>query len=322
MPSVYPTTAEEIVNATDAIVQKPTGVDAQTIADFLDINVPYAENAAKMAVELGLVQIAPTTNLYRPLSPFANYLVTSNAKSKAAVLRMMLEQFEPYKFFKNRLLITGYATDAAATQTKATLSLSADRTEISTTFISLGTYTNSLQHNGAGRYAPVESEGHEFLEIVGEVVHERQVAETKIRGRLGEDIYSWIDTNDVFNPLVDAYQRAAVANVDPRPPIVHAGNAVESFLVQVANHYGFSVAGRNGINAKIDEIVTAQHKLTKKHLNMVKYLGHIRNAADHGTDAEIGSMWSVSTETAVEYVHVSLSAIRSIYDCMQGNYII
>lgn len=323
--SVFPTTAEEIIGATDAILQKRSGIDAQAIADFQSINLQYAENAAKMAVELGFARIDATTHLYLPESPFASYLVTSATKQKASVLRFVLEQFEPYQFFKNRLRITEFATDAAATQTKATHGLAADRTEIASTFISLGTYTNSLTHREAARYeaTPGEGDGFSFLEVFGNVIANREDAKTKIRARLGEDVFQWIDTASVFEPLTDALQSCGSASVDPRPPIVHAGNAIESFLVQVGAQYPtVNLAGKHGINSKIIEIVTTRHNLTKKHLSIFQYLGDLRNASDHGLDASIGAMWTISTESALEYFQVSLSAIRSTYDCIHGNYFI
>jgi len=319
--TVHQTTAEEIIGATDAILQKATGATDQMISDFLQTSLQNAQNAANMAVEIGLVRI--DANLYHPLFPYANYIVTSSLPQKAAVLRFMLEEYEPYKFFKNRLRILNSSTDAAATQTKAVLNLTAHRTEISSTLISLGTYTSSLKSLGAGRYSPTGGNDYTFIKIVEEVIHNRQTAELRIRERLGEEIIQWIDANDVLNPLITSYQRVAEAHIDSRAPIVHAGNAFESFLVQVANHYGVNIVGANGINSKIDRITGAPaNNLNTKIKNVCKYLGHIRNAADHGIDAEIGHTWTISADTSLEYLHVCLSAIRTTYDCIQGNFIL
>jgi len=115
----------------------------------------------------------------------------------------------------------------------------------------------------------------------------------------------------VLENLITAYQRAAVAEQDSRAPIVHAGNAVESFLSQLATHHGVNVQNAHGINAKADALGTPNHLLSK-HKFMVKYLGHVRNAADHGVDAAIGTQWDVSQNTAVEYVHVAQSVISAI----------
>jgi hypothetical protein len=317
--SISQTNAEDVIGATDAVLQKHDGADVQLIADFLTTTTINAQNAANMAVELGLIRY-DGTSLFLPKLPYSNYLVTSNAVQKASVLRFFLEEYEPYKYFKNRLLITSSSGDAA-NQIKAILGLTAHKTEINHTFISLGTFTNSIVTAGAGRYIPNTNEDYEFISIVEEVIHNRQTAELKIRERLGEEIIQWIDNNDVYEPIVTAFQRAANTQIDERAPILHAGNAIESFLTQVANQLRVNIAGANGINAKIDRI-TGAGNLTVKHKNIVKYLGHIRNASDHGVDTDIGQAWSISNETGVEYVHVALTAIRSIYDCINGNYII
>jgi hypothetical protein len=316
--TIYQTTAEEIIGAIDAILQKKNGASDQMIADFLSTSLPNAQNAANMCVELGLATLVGTD--YLPSFPYSNYIVTSNADQKAAVLRFILEEYEPFKIFKTRLKLN-LTPDAAAAQTIAIFTLTAHRTEVTNTFISLGTYTNSLVAEGAGRYKPSIGNEYSFIKILNDVVHNRQTAELKIRGRLGEEICQWINANDVLNPLITAFQRAGEAHVDPRAPILHSGNAFESFLVQVAAHFVVNIVGANGINAKIDRITVANH-LTTKHKNMVKYLGHVRNACDHGVDAEIGQTWTISAETSVEYVHVCLTAIRSVFDCIQGNYIL
>jgi hypothetical protein len=318
--TIYQTTAEEIIGATDAVIQKGDGANSQTVADFLATSLVNAENAANMAVELNLISVDPASGDYLPNFPYATYLVTSNPLQKAAILRFVLEEYEPYKTFKYRLKITNSSMDAA-NQIKAVFALAAEKTEINHTFISLGTFTNSITSEGAGKYLPIEGSNYDFIQIVETVVQNRQEAEMKIRARLGEEICAWIDTNDVFNPIVTAFQRANDVGNDPRSPILQAGNAIESFLVQVGNHFGVNLAGANGINAKIDRITHAGH-LTIKHKNICKYLGHVRNACDHGVDLDIGQAWTISEETGLEYVHISLTAIRSIYDCIQGNFII
>jgi hypothetical protein len=139
--------------------------------------------------------------------------------------------------------------------------------------------------------------------------------------RLGEEAVNWIDGPNVLDNLVTAYQCAAVAEQDPRAPIVHGGNAIESFLSQLAAHHTVNVATANGINAKADRLASASHLLSK-HKFMVKYLGHVRNAADHGVDSEIGTQWDVSPKTAVEYVHVAQSVITAIVAQINSKYIV
>jgi hypothetical protein len=220
-----------------------------------------------------------------------------------------LENFEPYCVFKQRLAVTELAARAAE-QVKLIFNLTPHRDEIRDTFISLGTFTQSLITEGAGLFKVVdyESPKADFLHVVAEVAADRGLAEAIIRRRLGDEIAGWINQQEVLSPLITAYQRVRLGN-DARSCIVHAGNAIESFLVQLGAHMGVGLVGATGINGKVERF---GNQLNAKHKNMLKYLGHVRNAADHGIDTEIGNSWDISTESATEYVHVAISTVKSI----------
>ncbi len=91
--NIYQTTAEEIITATDAILQKKDGASDEMIADFLASSILNAQHAAGMAVELGLVKL--DVDLYFPLFPYANYIVTSSLGQKAA----SVEKFKIFNLF-------------------------------------------------------------------------------------------------------------------------------------------------------------------------------------------------------------------------------
>lgn len=313
---VFTTTAEDVIGATDAVLQVKTGADENLVASFLDIPVDNARNALLMAEQLGLIQ-ASNNGLYVPICPYAVYLVTGIIQQKAAILRLMLEQYDPYRVFKFRLEITN-SVQEAANHVKALFNFQAHRGEIISTFISLGTYTNSLIAEGAGRYRISEGEVIPYFSIINDVVRERETAEAHVRRQLGNTSSNWINYQEVLTPLVTAYQRAATADVDPRAPILYAGNAIESFLDQLARNYGINLTGANGINAKAERISQA-HRLVEKHKYIIKYLGHVRNATDHGIDQEIGQAWNVSRNTAIIYVHVAFSIISDILESVVNN---
>lgn len=307
---IYPTTAENVIAATDAVTTREDGCDDNYVAEFIDIPYGIALNALEMAKQLNLVTQDPALgNLYRPVKPYALYLVTAIDVQKAAVLRLVLENYQPYCAFKQRLIVTRSAATAAG-QVKLIYSLTPHRDEIKDTFISLGTFTQSLITEGAGSFKVVDFENAnaDFLRVVADVAANRGLAEVTIRRRLGDEVANWINQQDVLSTLITAYQRVGIGD-DDRACVVHAGNGIESFLVQFGAHKGINLAGANGINAKVDRI---GNHLNAKHKNMLKYLGHVRNAADHGVDAEIGNPWEISSETATEYVHVAMSTIRSI----------
>jgi hypothetical protein len=317
---VYPTTADSVIAATDAAMQKPDGVNEALITVFLNATSAFARDTLQMARELSLLKEDPP-NTFKPDSKCAQYLITAERVNKAAVFRFILEQYEPYKTFKERLALTGLVSDATQ-QTKALHNISAHHSVISQTFCDLGMYTRSLISEGAGLFRCNTNDPKEYLLILDEVIQDRESAKLEVINRLGKEAVQWIDPQNVLENLITAYQRAAVAEQDPRAPIVHAGNAVESFLAQVAGHYSVSVAGASGINAKAQALIAPTRHLLTKHNFMIRYLGHVRNAADHGTDSEIGTQWDISPNTAVEYVHVAQSVISAIVAHIKGKFIV
>lgn len=316
---IHRTTAEHVISATDAALQVKDGANRDIVAAFINTTVDSAENALRMAEQLRFLK-RDENGSFRCVSPYAEYLVTSQPNEKAAVLRFFLEQYPPYKTFKNRLSLGRLAPDAA-NETGALHKIKAHRDIILYTLTSLGTYAQSLISEGAGLYRLKVGESKSYLHILEKVVDDRETAKIEIRRRMGHEAAEWINEIDVFEELVTAYQGAATANEDKRAPILHAGNAVDSFLSQLAGHWGVNIQGANGINAKVDRLATSGN-LKTKHKFMLKYLGHVRNAADHGTDPEIGQAWEISESTAIEYVHVAQTVIADIVAYLNGKCIL
>jgi hypothetical protein len=309
-----------VIAATDAVLLKSVGCDDAFVAHFLDVPQENSRHALEMACQLALIENDPAVG-YRPRRPFATYVVTAREVQKAAVLRLVLEDYEPYRVFKSRLEIVGLAPQAAE-QVKQLYNMARHRDEIKDTLVNLGTYAQSLVSEGAGlfRVATTDTRQASFLDVVAAVAADRATAETAVRRKLGGDAAVWIDQADVFAPLVTAYQHL-FPGTEPRSTVLYAGNAVEAFLVQLAAHHHVNLAGASGINSKVDRIATAG-RLTTKQKAVLKYLGHIRNAADHGNDQEIGGPWDISPETATEYVHVAFGATRSVVARLSGRHIL
>lgn len=316
---VYRTTAEHVVAATDAALQRPTGVTKKTLAAFLDIPEDSAAAALSMAAQLGFLAKSGTQK-FKVVFPYASYLITSDRQEKAAVLRFVLEQYAPYKTYRLRLGLEGLAPPAAS-QTRAIHSITAHRDVIMATFNDLGMYANSLVSEGAGLFRPREEEAVSFMVTVSDVIQAREDAEIVVRRRLGQETADWVDNDDVLSSLVTAHQQLARANEDAKAPVLHAGNAVESFLAQLATSKVVNITGANGINAKAERLKTA-NAINKKHLNMLKYLGHVRNAADHGVDPDIGAAWDICENTAIEYVHVAQTVIKACFNFDNGTYVL
>jgi hypothetical protein len=310
----YSATAEQVVSAVEAVVVngKPTKLDF--VADFSDLTKDQAEAALRLAADLKL--LAHDASKYTVESFLCRFLVTPNQSHKAAVLRLVLESFAPFVMFRERLVATG-AVSTAAQQTKAALSLDAHREEIKDTLISLGTYSHALVTEGGGRYRSAETSMDNTLECMAQACSEAMSAEHRIREQVGQEAASFVSRDDVLVPLSDGLRRAAQA--DPRGAVVAAGNAIESYLDSLATSLSppIILSGATGINAKLEKFQQA-NALPKKLINVGKYLGHIRNAADHGTDSDVGSPWTIRNATGREYVYVACSFIASSYSRAQG----
>ena len=121
--NIVQTTAEDIIGVVDAVLAKPENCDKAFISEFADISLVQAENALQMAMEMKLID-SPAPGFYCSMSHLGKLIVSSrNGDNKAAILRLVLEQYEPYITFKARFTYSG-SLDTAAKQVKSLYSMS------------------------------------------------------------------------------------------------------------------------------------------------------------------------------------------------------
>jgi hypothetical protein len=291
-------TAEQVIAAVESVVvnQKPTRADFT--AAFADIPLDQAESALGLAVDLGF--LSTSTNIYKALSPLCR-LVSASENQRAAILRIVLESYHPFTFFRERLALAVSVTEAAR-QTKVALDLDARYDAIKDTLVSLGTYSQALSVQGGGRYSSTNVAVENQLEAIATACADIVAAEARIIQHIGHFPADRLSRDDVVHPLADALLHAA--GNDSRGAVVRAGNAVESHLLALGTRKGINLEGANGINAKIERFTQAGAMPTKL-ANAGKYLGHVRNGADHGVDPEVNSPWTITRETGYQYVFVA-----------------
>jgi hypothetical protein len=308
MPRPFsPGTAEQVVAAVDAVMAHAEPALVAFVADFMDLPAAQAEAALKLAVDLGLLKTS-AGGRYAPASPLCRFLATPNNAQRAAVLRVVLESYAPFFTFRERLQSTGVA-QTAAQQTKVALDLDAHREAVKDTLISLGTYSDALITEGGGRYAPQPASMENPLQVLALTAGEQAAAEALIRGQLGPEAGGIVSRDEVIVPLSNALLRATGG--DARGAVVDAANAVESYLVALAARVGVGLVGATGINSKLDRF-NAGHWMSSKLIGVGKHLGHVRNAADHGIDPDVGVMWTIRRATGLEYVFLACSFIAAV----------
>jgi hypothetical protein len=301
-----PATAEQVVAVVEAVVVADRPATPQYVAEFSDLTPNQAEAALKLAADVGL--LSHSGGKYSKANPLCRFLTTPHLMRKAAVLRLLLESYEPFIVFRERLAATKDVS-AAAKQTKAALDLDAHREEVKDTLISLGTYSQALTTQGGGHYGPAEDEAEHPLDAMVHACADMTASEARIRQQLGAAAAAVVSRDHVLLPLADALLKAQ--ENDGRGAVVAAGNAVESYLEEYATRRTVQLGHAPGINAKIDKLVPG-NVIPKKLATVGKYLGHVRNAADHGVDTEVGAPWTIRPATGVEYVFVSCSFIAAV----------
>jgi hypothetical protein len=305
-------TAELVMQVTEAI-QSNGKADSIFVQNFCDLSATQAKNALELATDLGLLQY--DNGNYISANSLVSFVATPDESRKAALLRVVLESYEPFIIFRNRLNATNNA-DTAAQQTKATLDLGAHREEIKDTLISLGTYTNALSSQGGGRYKLESYELDNQLRALADAANDLAASEVIIREQIGTRA-DQLDRREVIIPLSNALLNASASRVNEA--VTDSARAIESFLARLSDRLGVDLTGANGINQKLEKFRSGNH-LPKKIVEAAKYLGQIRNAADHGVDVdpEVGNVWEIQKSTGLQYVFVACSFITSVLEREAG----
>lgn len=306
MPRPFSHTTAELTVLVVEAVQVQQNADIDFVKKFCDLSEAQTRNALDLALDIGLVKFNGTE--YNPGSPLLRFISNPKEVVKAALLRVLLESYEPFLIFRTRLKATNSA-DTAAQQTKTILDLEAHREEIKDTLISLGTYTNAIHTEGGGRYKITSEDYPNHLRELSIACDTQASAEMTIRNQIGS-YADELDQNEVIRPLSSALLKSSAGQ--RIEAVNEASTAIESFLFRLAQRMGANLAGTNGLGQKLDRF-RQNNLLPKKLVESGKYLVQIRNAADHGVDADpdVGAVWIIQESTAIQYVFVACSFIRA-----------
>lgn len=312
MPLSSPTTAEHVMAAVEAVVANGGEATVVIVADFIETTPARATAALNLAVELNL--LTHSSGTYKIASPLCRF--TSVAEQKAAVLRIVVEAYKPFTVFRERLVATSDISQAAR-QAKIVGGLGADRDEVRDTLISLGTYSHALVTSGGGNYQLEIGSLDNTLQIVAASCTDMAAAEQRVRLQLGPAAEATVSRDHVILPLADAFIRAK--NRDGSGAVQAAGNAVESHIDAMAGRMTVALGTATGIMSKLSKFATPTRRLPGKLIHVGSYLGAIRNAADHGIDADIGAPWQIRAVTGLEYTYVACSFIATTISIERGD---
>lgn len=157
--------------------------------------------------------------------------------------------------------------DLACRQTKTLHAMTSNERDVKNTLISIATYAKALRSEGANLYSFVEDMDAVGIGIIEAALCSANITENSLRSYWGESLYTFVNTSNVFDPLVEALQKTHSATMDVRSIIVCAANAFESFLADYAAQKGISLSGRNGILQKRDALSSSNRYATPRNRN-------------------------------------------------------
>jgi hypothetical protein len=309
------TTAEHVLAVSEAVTVYPLGATVAQMAAFIDITPAQAEAALELAVELTLLSV-DAQGKYVTKSSLCRFLSSRDQAVKSTVLRVVLETYPPFISFRERWLATADLAKAA-NQSCQLHGLSLHRDAMKETLVSLATFAGVFLTSGGGRYELADETQTNPLAAMSQACKDTASAEQRVRMQLGPDASQSVSKTEVIDPLVTALLKCTQPN-SARDSVVAASNAVESFLFQEGKAKDLTVATAHGINAKLQLFKTAS-LIPDKLLKVGGYIGHVRNAADHGTDPEIGLAWSIQQNTGIEFAFISCSFISNLYAHLNGH---
>lgn len=311
-------TAEQVVDAVEAVTLVSRPASAADVA--LHVNLPQAsvERALAVAEKLGLV--ARTASKYVPSAPYDHYFAEASEQRRIDVLRFALEAFGPYRYFKQRL---AFHRDSlrGAKETKLRFGYDNHEGEIRETLVSLGQFSGSLTYTTNEGYAVTHSEAvAEFLAIADALSIDAAAIEDFIRVRLGESAYAYVqdERDDIITHLRVTLSKL-VAEEHDESVVLEAANACENFLIKLAGGHTpvVNLVGKNGVIQKAMALKDAG-VLATKHMGYMNFIGHLRNAADHGIDPEVKLEWDLSPEAVRLSVYMLLASMTSVVALQAG----
>ena len=218
------TTAEDIVAVVDAVIAKGTEAEKEFIAEFTGIATDdQVIKALQMACELQLIVFDSSRGCYGTPSFLAKKLVSASSdEQKAVFMRLILEQYAPYTTFKTRYAFTK-SIDLACRQTKTLHAMTSNERDVKNTLISIATYAKALRSEGANLYSFVEDMDAVGIGIIEAALCSANITENSLRSYWGESLYTFVNTSNVFDPLVEALQKNKIGGDQMAERKIRAG---------------------------------------------------------------------------------------------------
>lgn len=245
---------------------------------------------------------------------------TPNNDTKIQVIRKYIQMYEPFVTFVEFCMNDNSLQDAARKVYTLYEFRGKDATFLKKLFLSWGQSTNIFSESAETIYINTEIGERYQRYITPELtLNDDMAIRLHIMQRLGEEASLLLEECDMTE-LVDAFKKY---QTDPRDSIGATGRAFENYLRRFAKipSVGIDVSRKSGITQIISSIYSGGY-VHSKHNQISMGLGDIRNMSGHGIDPRDYEPWALQTESALAYVELVLSTMKSIYQYKVNNLLI
>src|SRR6266566_4671124 len=305
--------AELILAAAEAVYYLRPEFDIQKVATYIGTT---SEATARSALDgarlLGFLADAQNET-YQPDERILRLQTHADGLARRMLFRVRLEEFKPFRVFKERVLCGDSALESAK-KVKLLEDIETEVTKVKDIFQQWGLYSQSFSQDQIGNLTCSSEEGltPAYLLRVRASIAAAEQARVFIQLRIGEDSFRILPA-EVLDSLSSSMVRCHSRH-EPKSEIMFAmGTAMERFLSFIATRANppADLTGTNGI-VQMAESLRSLDVITRKHFGLIQAVGAVRNAADHGIDTEIGKSWSLTYESILDAGLIVLDAIKSI----------
>jgi hypothetical protein len=294
-------------------INKRPNVLQKDICAYTGKSEPYVRSGIRIGRLLGIIN----DEGYK-VDEYADILGNApNDDLKLSVMRKYIQAYEPFVMFIQFCINDNYIADSARKVYTLFSYEGSGHIFLKDLFMSWGTTTGIFIQKS------------DNIELIDNISVNLQTLVTNdidldsdmairlyIIERLGTEIFATMKPAEI-DELTDALKKYLI---DQRSAIECAGRAFEDFLRRTSEKVGIDVSNKNGIGQVIARLYNNKdsegilmNKIHSKHYSIGAAIGDIRNMAGHSLEAKTMERWDLTTKSALMYIELILSSIRSIY---------
>jgi len=300
--------AEAIMEAVEGIcLAGSKGFTLNQLSAYLDKTKTYSQRCINVALQLKMIKDIDGKYIAEEES---KDILRMGKEQWPILFRKLLQRYEPFTLFIS-LMNKGNSIEEACRKVKVIYGISSSVKIIRKSLIAWGKYASILKSDGKGNIKLTLSTEKSALKVTQKLV-ESLNSDIKLRlyleNKLTDEVFGYLHHDEIeflINGLKNHHK-------NPRGAIEDSGKAFEDFLRRVGADNKVDLSKCNGIG-QCAQTLRKENIITQKHLKMCEFINAFRLMAAHSKEKLTLTPWKINSDTALEIVLSTLTAIRSIF---------